>query len=197
MPGYIVYWPQDHVKKLEKAGDQGPIRVVFGSIHARMPAISSIQVGDIVYPVALIDKKLWALARLPVETRERAIDYCLRELGRPCGALKEEGKQYPEFEYSDSWTPSLPHLEHQVPFNCCSKWAVWGTKGSLIRPRPLPQERLLDLRFGHPKSKEKGLKFDKNGNVLSSCLCATRRMSPETWEIFERLFEPEQTGVER
>lgn len=50
MPGYIVYWPQDHVKDLEKAGDAGPIRVVFGSIHARMPSIASVKEGDIVYP---------------------------------------------------------------------------------------------------------------------------------------------------
>ena len=191
MPGYIVYWPQDRVKALEKAGDTGPIRVVFGSIHARMPSIASVKEGDIVYPVALMEKKLWALARLPVETRERAIDYCLRELGRPCGALEEEGKTYPDFDYNDGWTPSLPHLKHQVPFNCCSQWAGWGTKGSIILPRPLPADCLPSLRFGYPKSKEKGLKFDQNGNVLSSCLAVTRRLSPESQAVFESLFEGE------
>ena len=55
MPGYIVYWPQDRVKALEKAGDTGPIRVVFGSIHARMPSIASVKEGDIVYHVALME----------------------------------------------------------------------------------------------------------------------------------------------
>ena len=81
-----------------------------------------------------------------------------------------------------------PHLEHQNPFNCCSKWAVWGEKGSTIEPRQLPDELLPSLRFGAPKSKEKPLKFTPSGSVLSSSLTATRRMSEETLAIFEGLF---------
>ena len=46
MAHYIVYWPQDWVQELKKAGDTGPIKVVFGSIHSRMPSIVSIKVGD-------------------------------------------------------------------------------------------------------------------------------------------------------
>ena len=38
MIGYIVYWPQDRVKEIQKAGDAGPVKVVLGSIHSRMPA---------------------------------------------------------------------------------------------------------------------------------------------------------------
>ena len=78
-----------------------------------------------------------------------------------------------------------------MPFNCCSKWAVSGEHGSSIAPRQLPDELLPSLRFGYPKSKEKGLLFDKKGNVMSSCLCATRRLTPETQEVFEALFENE------
>ena len=37
MAYYIVYWPQDRVEELKKAGDTGPIKVVYGSIHSRMP----------------------------------------------------------------------------------------------------------------------------------------------------------------
>lgn len=191
MPAYMVYWPQDRLKEIQKAGDTGPIKVVYGSIHAKMPTIASIKVGDVIFPVTLMNKRLYVLARLPVERREPAIDYTLRELGRPCGALKEEGKTYPEFDYQDSWAPVLPHQEHQMPFNCCSKWAVSGEHGTSIQPRPLPDELLPSLRFGCPKSKEKGLRFDAKGNVLSSCLCATRRLTPETLEAFEALFEHE------
>lgn len=189
MPAYMVYWPQDRLKELQKAGDTGPIKVVFGSIHAKMPTIASIKAGDAVFPVTLMSKHLYVLARLPVEHREPAIDYTLRELGRPCGALKEEGKTYPEFDYRDSWVPVFPHLEHQMPFNCCSKWAVSGEHGTSIEPRMLPDDLLPSLRFGYPKSKEKGLRFDAKGNVLSSCLCATRRLTPETLKAFEALFE--------
>ena len=87
--------------------------------------------------------------------------------------------------------PSMekPHLEHQNPFNCCSQWAVWGEEGSSIELRQLPDEVLPQLRFGHPKSKEKPLKFAANGSVLSSSLTATRRMSEETFAVFEQLFQ--------
>ena len=82
-----------------------------------------------------------------------------------------------------------PHLEHQNPFNCCSQWAVWGEEGSSIAPRQLPDEVLPRLRFGPSPSKEQPLKFTPKGSVLSSSLASTRRMSQETWEIFEELFQ--------
>ena len=42
MEHYIVYWPQDVVNALKKAKDEGPIKVVYGSIHSRMPSIASV-----------------------------------------------------------------------------------------------------------------------------------------------------------
>lgn len=58
MAYYMVYWPQDRVVELEKAEDKGPIKVVFGSIHFRMPTIASIKVSDVVFPVTLMKKTL-------------------------------------------------------------------------------------------------------------------------------------------
>ncbi|MDE7210522.1 MAG: hypothetical protein K2O03_03640 [Lachnospiraceae bacterium] len=185
MAGYMVYWPQDRVQELKRAKDNGPIKVVFGSVHARMPAITSVKVGDIVFPVALLKKKFCVMARLPVEHREPAYDYLVRELGNSCSAIVPEGVDWKL--YYDK--PLLPHLAHQEPFNCCSKWAVWGGKGSAITPRELPDEVLPELRFGYPKSKEKGLRFDEKGNVMTNCLTVTRRLSEETLGIFEALFE--------
>ena len=48
MAYYTVYWPKDWVDEIKKAGDNGPIKVIFGSIHTRMPSVASIKVGDIV-----------------------------------------------------------------------------------------------------------------------------------------------------
>lgn len=214
MAHYMVYWPQDRVEELKKAGDMGPIKVVLGSIHSRMPTIASIKVGDVVFPVTLIKKKLYVMARLPVTHRERAFDYCMRELGSQHGALIPEGivlecglngtsyywswdckrynclKDVPEgvqiIPLSEQ--AEKPHQLHQEPFNCCSQWAVWGEEGTSIIPRPLPDTLISDLRFGYPKSKEKALRMDKNGNVLSMSLTATRRMSEKTAKIFDGLF---------
>ena len=215
MIGYMVYWPQDRVKELEKAGDTGPIKVVLGSIHSRMPTIAAVKEGDLVFPVTLIKKQLYVLARLPVEHREPAFDYCMRELGLQYGALIPEGvavehqgrrhfwsghnKFYDRLEEIPEGTRLVPlseqvekpHLKHQEPFNCCSHWAAWGDRGSAIRPRPIPPELVPGLRFGHPKSKEKALLTDKNGGILAMSLQSTRRMSPETLAVFEAVFAGE------
>ena len=63
-----------------------------------------------------------------------------------------------------------------------------GENGSSTEPRLMPDEVILLLRFGYPKSKEKPLRMDKNGNVLSMSLTATRRISEETVPFFEGLF---------
>lgn len=218
MIGYIVYWPQDRVKEIQKAGDAGPVKVVLGSIHSRMPSIASVKEGDVVFPVTLIKKQLFVMARLPVEHREPALDYCIRELGAEYGALIPEGvalewdggtkghhywgyrgKNYDRQEDIPEGTRIIPlseqvpkpHLKHQEPFNCCSQWAAWGEHGSTIRPRPVPPELVPGLRFGHPKSKEKALLMDKNGGILAMSLQSTRRMNPETLEVFEALFRDE------
>ena len=219
MAGYMVCWPQDRWKEIQRAEDTGPIKVVYGSIHSRMPTIASIQVGDVVFPVTQMNKHLYVLARLPVTHREQAFDYCMRELGTQHSALIPEGVAL-ERRYAFGakapfyWTwdcrhfdrledvpegiqviplsgqVEKPHLEHQNPFNCCSQWAVWGEEGSSIQPRQLPDEILPELRFGCPKSKEKALKFTPKGSVLSGSLAATRRMNEETFAIFEGLFQP-------
>ena len=91
MIGYIVYWPQDRVKEIQKAGDAGPVKVVLGSIHSRMPSIASVKEGDVVFPVTQMNKHLYVMARLPVARRERAFNYCMRELGTQHSALIPEG----------------------------------------------------------------------------------------------------------
>lgn len=212
MEHYIVYWPQDIVNNLKRAGDEGPIKVVYGSIHSRMPTISSVKEGDIVYPVTLIKKQLYVMARLPVEHKETAFDYLMRELGQDHGALLPDGVAV-EHSSTFYWTigkgynsreavpegiriitldeqKEKPHQEHQVPFNCCSKHAAWGTKGSSIRPRLIPAELVPTMLFG-PKGKERPLTM-KNGVILSNSLTATRRMTEETAEIFEKIFALEQ-----
>ncbi len=182
----MTYWPQDRIAVLKKAGDTGPIQVAFGSLHTRMPTIASVQVGDILYPITFMDGTICVMARLPVEKKESAYDYLVRELGNQRGALVPDGVD--EFAYYG--TPMKPHKEHQEPFNCCSQHAVSGTRGSSIEPRPLPRELLPELRFG-PKGKEKGIKFNQKGAVVTSCLNFTRRLDSKTFEIFEALFQDE------
>ena len=57
MAYYTVYWPQDRLDELRKTGDTGPIKVVFGSIHSRMPSIASIKAGDVVFCTGCADMR--------------------------------------------------------------------------------------------------------------------------------------------
>ena len=204
MAYYTVYWSKDRLEELRKADDNGPIKVVFGSIHSRMPSIASIKVGDVVFPVSLLDRHLYIMARLEVTHKERAFDYCIRELGSHYRSLIPEGVVVKAsdtfFCAKDASYKSLqsvpenltmiipvdkPHCKHQEPFNCCAEWAVWGKNGSVIQPRLIPDELVPLLRFGYPKSKEKPLQINSKGVVLAQSIAATRRLSEESAMIFE------------
>ena len=81
-----------------------------------------------------------------------------------------------------------PHKRHQEPHTCCAKLAASG-RGSEIRPRLLPPERLPDLRFGPSRAKEKPLRLGKDGGPTVVSLSGfIRKMSEETQAVFEALF---------
>lgn len=217
MSGYITFWSKEYVKELEKHGDKGSFCVVYGSHHTRMPSVSSIKKGDIVYPVAIRDKTLCVMARLPIENTEPAFDYLMRETGNYFGSLIPEGiliqsqgiyGQFNSFSGGCGYTGkvTLPenihtvlqyedfvtkeHKFHQEPITCCAVVALSGKNGSSIEPRKIPPDIVPKLLFGKTKSTQKPLRTDKNGNITSVSLSGhTRKMSDETFEYFESLFK--------
>ncbi len=216
MSGYIVYWAKDYVTAVKKSGDKGPLKVVYGSPHTVMPYISSVKVGDIIYPVTIKNGTLAVMARLPVEKIEPAFEYTIRELGRRCWALIPEGTAYysnekfgvfvswydgcgyeKETNVPDSFTriyrewemEEKPHNYTQEPKTCCAKQAASGEHGSEIYPREIPLDTAKTLLFGKTKKDEKPLKLGKNGQFSTLSLAGfVRKMSDETFEIFEKLF---------
>lgn len=215
MAGFMTYWSKEYIKGLKKAGDNGALSVIFGSHHTKMPSISSVKVGDIIYPVTLADGTLQVMGRLPVEKTERAFDYLMRETGSVHSALVPDGfavqhkyyaggtfyrtntEKYERREDLPEGTKILileeleekPHKFHQVPQTCCAALAASGTCGSVIKARPLPLEVIPELRFGPSKSKQKPLRLDKNGiPTIVSLSGSVRRMSEETQKIFESVF---------
>lgn len=86
MAGFITYWSKEQVGKLKKEKDNGPISVIFGSAHTKMPSIKSVKEGDIIYPVTVSGGTLCVLARLPVEKIEPTYEYLIREVRSLCGA---------------------------------------------------------------------------------------------------------------
>jgi len=230
MSGFITYWSKDHVRALQRAKDSGPLSVIYGGPHTKMPSIANVKAGDIIYPACIQDGTLCAMARLAVEKIEPALDYLMRELGRPAAALIPKGtalqitgrgaekifdKASQELDFSRSifqlsdgrWMKDdqslprdlkrvytykhyhdKPHKAHQEPQTCCAELAASG-RGSSIRPRPLPTECLPELRFGPSRSREKPLKLNRDGALTPASLSGfVRKMSAETWALFENLF---------
>lgn len=216
MAGYITYWPKEQIRKLEKAKDHGPIKVILGSVHTKMPSISKVKVGDVIYPVTLSNGTLVVMARLPVERVESGFDYLMRETGEYHGALVPEGVALEEKPFRNQDTimhllatglvrarEELPdgiriepmrepilHLCHQEPFNCCTQTAASGDHGSTIEPRPIAKELVPSLLFGPTKSKQKPLRTNGNGELTTASLSGfVRKMSDETQKIFDAVFE--------
>lgn len=188
MAGFITYWPKEQIRELKKNKDNGPIQVVFGSIHTKMPSIKCVKEGDVIYPVTVSDGTLCVVARLPVEKIEPAYEYLVRELGNPCGALIPEDKDWNWREYYGK-APVKPHSCHQRLFNCCSETAAVSAHGSSIELRPIPKEKLPQLMFGPTKAKQKPMLLDKNGSPkVISISSNVRKMSEETQELFDSLF---------
>ena len=82
-----------------------------------------------------------------------------------------------------------PCKAHQIPITCCSEIAAVGT-GSRIEAKQIPDEMIVKFRFGATKSSEKGLRLNKEGKLTSISMAGfVRKMSKETFEFFERMFE--------
>ena len=216
MAGYMTYWPQEQLRKLKKAGDYGPIKVIFGSIHTKMPSISKVKIGDTIYPVTLSGGTLIVMARLPVERVESGFDYLLWETGDYNAALIPEGVAMERCPFCGEDTilystasgfvrkkedlpagiriepirQPIPHLCHQEPFNCCTQTAASSDHGSTIAPRPIPAHLIPQLTFGSTRSRQKPLKTNAKEELttlsVSGCV---RKMSDETQKIFEALFD--------
>lgn len=216
MSGFITFWSKEYVRELEKHNDNGPFCVVYGSQHTRMPYISSLKVGDIIYPVAIKDKTLAVMARLPIETIEPAYFYLMRETGFHFSSLIPEGilikrqgiyGEFNMFKDGSGYTDEIdlpdnihnvvqeenlvikPHKFHQEPITCCADIAASGSAGSSIQARLIPLEKVSTFLFGKTKSSQKPLRFDKNGNLTAVSLSGfVRKMSYETFSYFEELF---------
>ena len=220
MAGYITFWSKEHIKTLQKANDTGPLSVIYGSHHSKMPSIKSIKEGDVVYPVALLQGTLCVMARLPVEKIVNAFDYLTTNTGHTYGALipedvairgkKANGDIYytcanakfynHQDELPDTITTILsedeqkeiPHKKHQEPQTCCAEIAAVSMRGSKIIARPLPKDCLKDLRFGPTKSTQKPLRLNKDGMPTVVSLSGfVRKMSEDTQAIFEKIFDGE------
>ena len=178
METYVVLWTNDWCTLLEKSGEKGPLKVIYGGPHISVPSLGKVKSGDVIYPVRVKNGCLYILGRMKVETIIKADNY-LAEQGmvRPTGKLWDTAssivlKQHPKFG-------------HKIPRNCVDNAAI-GINGTAIRyDFQLSSELLSELRLGVVRGEEKPLPL-KEGKVSHINLQGHfRRLSESSAKLLE------------
>lgn len=200
MGGYMTFWSSDHIKAMKKAGDEGPIQVLYGGRHTKEPSLNKIKPGDIIFPVALEKGRLVVMARLFVERIEDAFEYQLRETGGYHGAIIPEGTvilsdgpfserdgKFAAFHDGSGYLKKIIipqgitrtiELSELRKKDCafhqipitCCSEIAAVGSGSAIKARPVPEDKIPLLMFGNSKSSLKGLGRGVSGKVTSVSL---------------------------
>lgn len=172
MNAYFIFWPNDWCKRLLKAGDEGPLQVVYGGPHSSVPSLGKVQQGDLIYPVAVRSGELFILGRLQVAHISDAETYLTtHNIGKLDGMW-------------DTSAPLLlrqqPTLGHRVPRTCVDH-AATGEGTRLRFDFGVPAELVRRLQFGPKAGQEKPLIPGADGNVSAISLQGHyRRLSADS-----------------
>ena len=44
MSGYMTFWSKEHIRDMKKAGDIGPLTVIYGGRHSKEPSLKKMAV---------------------------------------------------------------------------------------------------------------------------------------------------------
>jgi hypothetical protein len=145
---YTVFWTMDRWLSAVAVGHR-PLPVLFGGPHLSEPSFrkAGVRVGDVVYPVAVSNRRVHLVARMQV--REMVL------LGQEDGPTLIE-QRFPEYR---AWKFLAP---------TCTEEVVIGMNGTAPRvDLEVPREILDRLMFRSQRG-ERGLKHLKDGELTSS-----------------------------
>ena len=145
---YTVFWTMDRWLSAVAVGHR-PLPVLFGGPHLSEPSFrkAGVRVGDVVYPVAVSNRRVHLVARMQV--REMVL------LGQEDGPTLIEAR-FPEYR---AWKFLAP---------TCTEEVVIGMNGTAPRvDLEVPPEVLDRLMFRSQRG-ERGLKHLKDGELTSS-----------------------------
>jgi len=182
MNTYLVLWPNDWCNLLEKAGDVGPLKVVYGGPHISVPSLGKVKNGDMIYPVRVKAGCLYVLGRMKVEKIIDADSYLAQQaIIRPKGMLWDTASKIVLKQYSG--------YGHQIPRNCVDDAAI-GIEGTSLRfDFPFPSVLLSDLCLGPRPGDEKPLNL-KDGKVSHVNLQGHfRRLSEGSVKLFDEIMK--------
>lgn len=180
MNAYLILWPNEWCKLLEKANEKGPLKVIYGGEHMSVPPLTKVTIGDKIYPIRILNGCMYILGCMQVDSIVDANNYLMQQ---DITTINEE-----LWDTASSKLLKLrPKLGHQIPRNCVEDAAL-GIKGTKIRfDFSFPSEFLDCLKLGPSVGEEKGLKL-KNGKVSHVNLQGHfRRLSENSAQLIENL----------
>ncbi|MDR2493629.1 MAG: hypothetical protein LBD24_00215 [Spirochaetaceae bacterium] len=189
MASYMLFWTKDRIGYYMKNGDQGPLSVIFGGPHRSQPPLGKVAAGDILFPITVINGKMYLLGRMEIDKiiNERA--YIKEILLKSNPEITEWAKQKnrdPEYILWDEYCyDNKKTITHKIPWNCTDNAAL-GKNGTKITKRALPESKTGLIKIG---PEEKPLKI-KDGNILTPNLIGHfRRLHKTSEEIFNEIIE--------
>ena len=167
---YTVFWTMDRWLAALSIGHR-PLPVLFGGPHLSEPSFrrAGVKVGDLLYPVAVMNRQVFLIARMRV--REMLL------LGQEDGSTLID-QRFPQFR---AWKLLAP---------TCTEEVVIGNEGTTLRPDlPLPPDMLMRLTFRSQRG-ERPLKYVRDGELARSVgLHGIYRLAASSAEDLSRLIE--------
>ena len=158
---YTVFWTIDRWLGALAVGHK-PLPVLFGGPHLSEPSFrrAGVKVGDLLYPVAVMNRQVYLIARMRV--REMLL------LGQEDGTTLID-QRFPQFK---PWKVLAP---------TCTEEVVIGSEGTTLRADlPLPPDMLMRLAFRSQRG-ERPLKYVKDGELARSVgLHGIYRLAPSS-----------------
>ena len=177
MASFIIFWAKDRIENYLKNGDDGPLAVIFGGPHQSQPSLGKIKTGDKIFPITVINGKMYILGLMEIEKFISEDDYIKTYLG----GIK-----------NDMWdaycTKNKKLITHKIPWNCVNKVAL-GKNGTKIIKRELPENKINIIKLGSKEGEEMPLKIKDNKILTSNLIGYFRRLSQVSEVIFTEIVE--------
>jgi hypothetical protein len=175
---YTVFWTIDRWLGALALGHR-PLPVLFGGPHLSEPSFrrAGVKVGDLLYPVAVMNRQVYLIARMRV--REMLL------LGQEDGSTLID-QRFPEFKLWKLLAPT------------CTEEVVVGGEGTTLRADlPLPPDMLMRLTFRSQRG-ERPLKYVKDGELARSVgLHGIYRLASGSADDMARLIESPSSAPAR
>ena len=143
MESYIIFWKKEKIKRILANGDNGPLSVLYSGPHQSQPVFGKVGAGDRVYPITVIEGKLYLLGRMTIDAIIDADEYLLDKLG----------VTNPDYMWDKYWNTHKNEVTHKIPTTCADNAAV-GSDGTALSFREVPVDIATQILVGPKLGKE-------------------------------------------